>query len=329
MFFIKKVLILFSNADSLNLDKNIFNIDVGTLGVPEFGTNFAINMLLEIKPTHFADLVKIAGLAHGTNVWQGNVRELIVNKVASFSEVVGCRDDIMVSLMNYGMEPSAAFKISEFVRKGKPKKEPDNWILLANQMREYSVPEWFIECCRKIEYMFPKAHACAYVMMAYRVAWFKVYYPLYYYSAFFSIRRSDFDVSAMLGGYDGIKRRLAEIKEKGFSATAKESAVGDTLAVALEMLARGFHFENIDIEKSLAKTFYIDEENKALYLPFMAVDGLGESVANKIIEERSKKPFYCVEDFQMRGKVNQTTINALRELGVFKGMPESAQLSLF
>ena len=133
-------------------------------------------MLLEIKPTHFADLVKIAGLAHGTNVWQGNVRELIVNNVASFSEVVGCRDDIMVSLMNYGMEPSAAFKISEFVRKGKPKKEPDNWIPLASQMREYSVPEWFIECCRKIEYMFPKAHACAYVMMAYRVAWFKVYY---------------------------------------------------------------------------------------------------------------------------------------------------------
>lgn len=325
----KNVISLFTSPKALGVTEDEILCKTGTLGIPEFGTNFAINMLLEIKPTHFADLVKIAGLAHGTNVWQGNVRELIVNNVASFSEVVGCRDDIMVSLMNYGMEPSAAFKISEFVRKGKPKKEPDNWIPLAAQMREYSVPEWFIECCRKIEYMFPKAHACAYVMMAYRVAWFKVYYPLYYYSAFFSIRRSDFDVSAMLGGYDGIKRRLAEIKEKGFSATAKEQAVGDTLAVALEMLARGFMFKNIDIEKSLAKTFYIDEENKCLYLPFMAVDGLGESVANKIVEERSKKPFYCVEDFQTRGKVNQTTVNSLRELGVFEGLPESAQLSLF
>ena len=325
----KNVISLFTTPKALGVTEDEILCKTGTLGIPEFGTNFAINMLLEIKPTHFADLVKIAGLAHGTNVWQGNVRELIVNKVASFNEVVGCRDDIMVSLISYGMEPSAAFKISEFVRKGKPKKEPDNWVPLASQMREYSVPEWFIECCRRIEYMFPKAHACAYVMMAYRVAWFKVYYPLYYYSAFFSIRRSDFDVSAMLGGYDGIKRRLAEIKEKGFGASAKESAVGDTLAVALEMLARGFQFKNIDLEKSLAKTFYIDEENKSLYLPFMSVDGLGEAVANKIVEERNKKPFYCIEDFQMRGKVNQTTVNALRELGVFKDLPESAQLSLF
>ena len=325
----KNVISLFTSPKALGVTEEQILNKTGTLGIPEFGTNFAINMLLEIKPTHFADLVKIAGLSHGTNVWQGNVRDLIVNNVASFNEVVGCRDDIMVSLINYGLDSSKAFKISEFVRKGKAKKEPDTWLEHAALMREHSVPEWFIECCRKIEYMFPKAHACAYVMMTYRVAWFKVYYPLYYYSAFFSIRRSDFDVKAMLGGYDGIKRRLIEIKEKGFSASAKENAVADTLAVALEMLARGFHFENIDLEKSLAKTFYIDEENKALYLPFMAVDGLGESVANKIVEEREKKPFYCVDDFQSRGKVNQTTVNNLRELGVFKNMPESAQLSLF
>ena len=325
----KNVISLFTSPKVLGVTEEQILCKTGTLGIPEFGTNFAINMLLEIKPTHFADLVKIAGLSHGTNVWQGNVRELIVNNVASFNEVVGCRDDIMVSLINYGLDSSKAFKISEFVRKGKAKKEPDTWLEHAALMREHSVPEWFIECCRKIEYMFPKAHACAYVMMAYRVAWFKVYYPLYYYSAFFSIRRSDFDVKAMLGGYDGIKRRLIEIKEKGFGASAKENAVADTLAVALEMLARGFHFENISIEKSLAKTFYIDEENKALYLPFMAVDGLGENVANKIVEEREKKPFYCIDDFQTRGKVNQTTVNNLRELGVFKDMPESAQLSLF
>ncbi len=325
----KNVISLFTSPKVLGVSEDDILCKTGTLGIPEFGTNFAINMLLEIKPTHFADLVKIAGLSHGTNVWQGNVRDLIVNNVASFSEVVGCRDDIMVSLINYGLDSSKAFKISEFVRKGKAKKEPENWLEHAALMREHSVPEWFIECCRKIEYMFPKAHACAYVMMAYRVAWFKIYYPLYYYSAFFSIRRSDFDIKAMLGGYEGIKRRLIEIKEKGYSATAKENAVADTLAVALEMLARGFQFKNINIEKSLAKTFYIDEENKALYMPFMAVDGLGESVANKIVEEREKKPFFCVDDFQTRGKVNQTTINNLRELGIFEGMPESAQLSLF
>ncbi|MDE6285260.1 MAG: PolC-type DNA polymerase III, partial [Bacilli bacterium] len=325
----KNVLSLFNSPQALKVTEEEILCKTGTLGIPEFGTNFAINMLLEIKPTHFADLVKIAGLSHGTNVWQGNVRDLIVNNVATFSEVVGCRDDIMVSLINYGMEDSASFKISEFVRKGMAKKLPDVWLEHAENMRKHDVPEWFIECCRKIEYMFPKAHACAYVMMAYRVAWFKVYYPLYYYSAFFSIRRSDFDVKAMLQGYEGIKRRLIEIRKKGFSATAKENAVADTLAVALEMLARGFSFKNIDIEKSLAKTFYIDTENKCLYLPFMAVDGLGESVANKIVEEREKKPFYCIEDFASRGKVNKTTVDNLRELGVFEGMAETAQMSLF
>ncbi len=325
----QKVLSLFNSPEALGVTPDQILCKTGTLGIPEFGTGFTINMLLEIKPKHFADLVKIAGLSHGTNVWAGNVRDIIVNNVASFADVVGCRDDIMVSLINYGLEPSSAFKISEFVRKGKPKKEPDAWLEHVALMREYNVPEWFIECCRRIEYMFPKAHACAYVMMAFRVAWFKVYYPLYYYSAFFSIRRSDFDITAMLQGYDGIKRKLIEIKEKGYGASVKENAVADTLAVALEMLARGFTFSNLNIEKSLAKTFYIDEENKTLYLPFMAVDGLGEAVANKIVEERNKKPFYCVEDFANRGKVNQTTMDKLRELGLFDGLPESAQMSLF
>ncbi|MEG0977030.1 MAG: PolC-type DNA polymerase III [Bacilli bacterium] len=325
----KNVLSLFNSPKILNVTEEDILCKTGTLGIPEFGTGFVINMLMEIKPTHFSDLVKMAGLSHGTNVWAGNVRDIIVDKVATFAEVVGCRDDIMVSLINYGLEPSKAFKISEFVRKGKAKKEPETWLGHASLMREHSVPEWFIECCRKIEYMFPKAHACAYVMMAYRVAWFKLYYPLYYYSAYFSIRRSDFDVSAMLNGYDGIKRKLIEIKEKGYGASPKETAVADTLAVALEMLARGFKFKNIDIEKSLAKTFFIDALDKSLYLPFMALDGLGESVANKIIEEREKKPFYCIEDFQTRGKVNQTAINALKELDVFGSLPESAQLSFF
>ena len=286
-------------------------------------------MLLEIKPTHFADLVKIAGLSHGTDVWNGNVRDLIINKVATFEEAVGCRDDIMVSLINYGLDSSSAFKISEFVRKGKAKKEPDKWVDHVSLMREFDVPEWFIECCRKIQYMFPKAHACAYVMMSYRIAWFKTYYPLHYYSAFFSIRRSDFDVYAMLQGYDGIKRRIAEIKEKGFNASPKETAVCETLQVALEMLARGYVFKNIDIDISEAKTFVIKEEEKALYLPFCAVDGLGEACGETIVKERKEKPFFCIDDFATRGKVNKTTLEKLKDLKIFKDLPESAQLSLF
>ena len=325
----KKVLSLFNSPEALGVKEENILCPTGTLGIPEFGTNFVIRMLLEIKPTRFADLVKISGLSHGTNVWQGNVRDLIVNNIATFDKVVGCRDDILVYLINYGMEPSTAFKISEFVRKGKASKEPDTWVGMASSMRELSVPEWFIESCRKIQYMFPKAHACAYVMMAYRVAWFKVYYPLYYYSAFFSIRRSDFDVDAMIKGKDGIRRKIAEIKEKGFGATNKETNIAETLNVALEMLERGFTFTNINVERSKAKTFVIDEENKTLILPFMAVDGLGEAVAYKIEEEREIKPFYCIEDFQIRGKVNKTTVERLRSLGVFEGMNESAQLSLF
>ena len=325
----KKILSLFQSPKALGVTSDEIMCQTGTLGIPEFGTNFAINMLLEIKPTYFADLVKIAGLSHGTDVWAGNVRDIIINKVASFEEVVGCRDDIMDRLINYGMESPNAFKISEFVRKGKAKKEPDKWLEMSNEMREYNVPEWFIECCRKIQYLFPKAHACAYVMMAYRVAWFKTYYPLHYYSAFFSIRRSDFDVYSMLQGYDGIKRKIAEIKEKGFNATAKEIAVGETLHVALEMLARGYHFKNIDVEKSMSKTFVIDEEEKALYLPFCAVDGLGDACGDQIVSERNKKPFFCIDDFATRGKVNKTTLEKLKDLGVFKDMPESAQLSLF
>ncbi len=325
----ENVLSLFNRTDALKVTEDAIMCPTGTLGIPEFGTNFVIRMLQEIKPTKFSDLVKISGLSHGTDVWQGNVRDLIVNDIASFDKVVGCRDDIMVLLINYGMEPAAAFKISEFVRKGKATKEPDKWVEFADQMRRVDTPEWFIESCRRIKYMFPKAHACAYVMMAYRVAYFKVYYPLYYYSAYFSIRRSDFDVVAMIKGKEGIRRKIAEVKEKGFGATAKEQAVADTLNVALEMMERGFSFKNISLEESKAKTFVINEEDKCLVLPFMAVEGLGDSVAYKIEEEREVKPFYCIEDFASRGKVNQTTIGKLRDLGVFDGLPESAQMSLF
>lgn len=323
------VMSLFRTCEAIGLKEEDIMCETGTLGVPEFGTNFVVRMLQEVKPTKFADLVKISGLSHGTNVWQNNVREIILDEIATFDDVVGCRDDIMTTLIGYGLEPAEAFNISEFVRKGRPKKEPEKWIPMDDLMREHNVPSWFIEMLRKIEYMFPKAHATAYVMMAYRVAWFKVYHPLNYYSAYFSIRRSDFDVPAMLKGEEAIRRKIVEIKEKGWGRTQKEEALSDTLNVALEMIKRGYTFENVSVDKSLAKTFIINEADKSLTIPFMAIEGLGESVANNIILEREKKPFYSIEDFQNRGKVNKTTMETLELLGVFDGMPESSQMSLF
>ena len=196
-------------------------------------------------------------------------------------------------------------------------------------MKEYNVEEWFIDSCAKIKYMFPKAHAAAYVTSAFRIAWYKVHKPLVYYASYFSTRFQDFDVEAMTGGYDTIKQKIQEIQAKGYDATNKEISLLETLKLALEATARGVVFKTINITKSLAKNFVMVKEENALILPFMALDGLGESVANKIIEERNIKPYYSIEDFQNRGKVNTSTIERLRSLNIFEGMPESSQLSLF
>ena len=325
----KKVISLFNSCKALGVKKEDINCTTGTLGIPEFGTNFVIKMLEETKPTTFAELVKISGLSHGTDVWNGNARDLIINNVVPFKDIIGCRDDIMVNLINYGMDSSRSFKISEFVRKGRASKEPETWNEMEREMRENNIPEWFIGSCKKIKYMFPKAHATAYVMMGYRVAWYKVYYPLYYYMNYFSIRCDDFDINAMIGGKEGIKRRIAEIQAKGFEATNKEKNTLDVLNVALEMVERGFGFKNINLEKSDGTFFTMDEDKKNIYFPFRALDGLGDSVAYKIIEERKIKPFLSIEDFQFRCKVNNTTIDKLKALGVLDNLNESNQLSLF
>ena len=325
----KDVLSLFKSPQSLGITSEDINCFSGTLGIPEFGTNFSIKMLEETRPESFAELVKISGLSHGTDVWAGNARDLILNNVVPFKEVIGCRDDILNTLMNYGMDPSHAFKISEFVRKGKASADPAKWSEYVKDLEAANVPEWFITSCSKIKYMFPKAHATAYVMMALRVAWFKVHMPLYYYSAFLSIRCADFDVEAMAAGKEAVKAKIEEINAKGFGASNKEANVLITLNICLEMLCRGFTFEQIDIAKSDAKYFLINEEKKTLLIPFKALDGLGDSVAYKVIEEREKMPFMSIEDVQNRGKINGTTIDKLRLLGSFKDLPESSQLSLF
>ena len=325
----KETMGIFLSPKPLGVTKEQILNDTGTLGVPEFGTPFTIGMLRDTKPTTFAELIKISGLSHGTDVWLGNAQELIKKNIVPFKEVIGCRDDIMVYLIQNGLEPLKAFKIMEFVRKGKASKDPEGWAKHVEVMKEAGIPDWYIDSCHKIKYMFPKAHAAAYVMSAFRIAWFKVHKPAEYYASYFSTRFSDFDLETMIKGYDAIKQKINEIVAKGYDATNKETSVLETLKLALEATARGFKFGNIDLQKSDSKNYIIADDGITLISPFRTLDGLGDSVANQIIEARNEKPFYCIEDFQTRGHVNQTTLEKLKSLGVLDGMPESAQLSLF
>jgi DNA polymerase-3 subunit alpha (Gram-positive type) len=326
----KRVFSLLCSPKELGVSEEEIMCPTGTLGLPELGTKFVINMLTETKPKTFSELVKISGLSHGTDVWAGNASELIANKVVPFKDVIGCRDDIMVNLINWGMAPKDAFKIMEFVRKGKPTKEPEKWPEWKAKMEEAKVPDWYIESCHKIKYMFPKAHACAYVISAMRIAWFKVYQPMNYYAAYFSIRVTDFDIVTMMKGYEAIKARIEDLEAKGYEASNKETNIIDSLKIALEMSARGFKFGAIDLGKSDATKFLIDKDNSdTLIPPFKTIDGLGDTVAKTIVSERDKKPFISIEDVLHRGKVSQTLIDKMIEMGILNGLPESNQLSLF
>lgn len=306
----------------------------GTLGVPEFGTSFLLGMLEETKPTTFAELIKISGLSHGTDVWLGNARDLCTPNEEGviqvpFKDVIGCRDDIMVNLIQWGLPPAKAFKIMEFVRKGKPSKDPATWAEHAQFMKEHNIPEWYIESCRKIKYMFPKAHATAYVTSAFRIAWFKVHYPILYYCAYLSIRRDQFDIASMIKGEDAIRAKIDEIDDKGNSASNKEQDTRETLLLCLEMVCRGFYFKNIDVDKSDGKKFIITEDQKGLIIPFRALDGLGDNVSEMIVKARKNGPFISIEDLRERGKVNNTSMEKLKELGCLDNLSESNQLSLF
>ena len=325
----KETMGIFLSPEPLGVTKEEIMNETGTLGVPEFGTPFTIGMLTDTKPKTFAELIKISGLSHGTDVWLGNAQELIRNNIVPFSDVIGCRDDIMVYLMYNGMEPIKAFKIMEFVRKGKASKDPEGWAKFKVEMEEAGIADWYINSCEKIKYMFPKAHAAAYVMSAFRIAYFKVHMPGVYYATYFSTRFDDFELETMVKGYDAIRSRMNEIIGKGYSATNKETSVLETLKLSLEATARGFKFGNIDIEKSDGKNFILADDGVTLICPFRTLDGLGDSVAAKIIEERNIKPFYSIEDFSMRGHVNATTVDKLRSLGIFGNLPETSQLSLF
>ena len=324
----KETMSIFTSTKALGVTNEQIMCETGTLGIPEFGTPFTISLVYETKPTTFAELIKISGLSHGTDVWLGNAEDLIKNNIVPFKEVIGCRDDIMVYLMYHGVEPIKAFKIMEFVRKGKASKDLDTWAKHKETMEKAGIEKWFIDSCFKIKYMFPKAHAAAYVISAFRIAWYKVHMPAYFYASWFSTKATDFNIEAMIKGYDAIKNVLVDIANKGFDATNKENGVSECLKVALEMSARGLKVAKYDLYKSKGKIFTV-QDDKTIIPPFSAIDGLGDVVAMNIESEASKGPFISIEDFQSRCKVSQTLIDKMRVMGIFDGMPETSQLSLF
>ena len=324
----KETMSIFTSTKALGVTTDQIMCNTGTLGIPEFGTPFTIKLVEDTKPTSFAELIKISGLSHGTDVWLGNAQELIANNIVPFKETIGCRDDIMVYLMYKGVKPIKAFKIMEFVRKGKASKDPETWKEHVKTMEEAGIPDWFIGSCQKIKYMFPKAHAAAYVISAFRIAWYKVHMPVYFYASWYSSKATDVDVEAMIKGYDAIRNRIIEIQNKGYEATNKENGQLESLKIALEATARGMKFLNVDLYKSEA-TVWVAVSDTEIYPPFNSIDGLGDTVAQNIVEERKKGEFLSIEDVQKRAKISQTLIEKMRMMGIFDGMDESSQLSLF
>jgi DNA polymerase-3 subunit alpha (Gram-positive type) len=318
-----KTMSLFNSVEALGISSNQIRSSVATFGIPEMGTKFVRQMLEETRPSTFADLLQISGLSHGTGVWIGNAQELIRKKICTIKTVIGCRDDIMLYLIyKAGLDKALAFKITESVRKGKGL--TDEW---KQVMKQHDVPDWYIDSCEKIEYMFPRAHAAAYVTSAVRSAYFKLYYPIAFYCTYFSVRAADFDVDLFSKGYDAIMKKLIEIEEKAFQATTKEKAMISILEMGLEMTARGFQFKSIDLYRSQANRFIID--GNSLIPPFSSVQGIGENAARQIEVAREQGPFLSIEDFQSRSKVSRTVIELLAGMGCFRGLPESNQLSLF
>ncbi|TDL35017.1 PolC-type DNA polymerase III [Jeotgalibacillus sp. S-D1] len=317
-----EVMKIFSGTESLGVTEEQIMCKTGTLGIPEFGTRFVRQMLEDTKPTTFSELVQISGLSHGTDVWLGNAQELIHNGICELSDVIGCRDDIMVYLIYQGLDPSLAFKIMEFVRKGKGL-NPE-W---EEEMKKNNVPDWYIDSCKKIKYMFPKAHAAAYVLMAVRIAYFKVHHPKLYYAAYFTVRAEDFDLEAMKAGSQTIKSRIEAINAKGLDAAPKEKSLLTVLELCLEMCERGYKFSQVDLYKSDAKNFII--EGDTLIPPFNAIPGLGTNAAINIVAAREHGEFLSKEDLQKRGKVSKTIIEYLESQGCLDGMPDQNQLSLF
>jgi len=317
-----KTMALFSSTESIGISPEELQSPVATFAIPEFGTKFVRQMLEDTRPTTFAELVRISGLSHGTDVWLNNAQELIRNKKAVLAEVISTRDDIMVYLIHKGLEPSVAFKIMEKVRKGKGLAEEDQ-----QEMKKNNIPDWYIGSCNKIKYMFPKAHAVAYVLMAVRIAYFKVHYPLAFYATYFTVRADDFEIDIMMQGKDAIKNALKNIQDQGNLATTKEKNLATVLEVAYEMTLRGFVFHPIQLYKSDATEFIIYENG--LIPPFSSLSGVGKAAAQGIAATCEGSTILSIEDFQERSKISKTVIELLKEYGCLNDLPDTNQLSLF
>ena len=328
-----KTLSIFHSTEALGISPESLGSSVGTLGIPEFGTKFVRQMLEATKPARFSELVRISGFSHGEDVWVNNAQDLIASGTAKLSEAISARDDIMIYLIQKGVEPKLAFGIMEMVRKGKGRSIPEADLEL---LRRNNVPEWYIESCQKIKYMFPKAHAVAYVMMAFRIAYFKVHYPLAFYASYFSIRASEFEPDIMLKGEAAIRAELKRLEQRNTAnstsssgaLTAKEKNLITILEVALEMHLRGFRFVNVDLNQSEA-TRFLPVDKQSLLPPLGALPGVGATVANSIVAARREKPFSSIEDLRIRARVSKAIIETMERYGCLGDLAPSEQTVLF
>ena len=317
-----KTMQIFSGVEPLNLERNDLDLKVGTLGIPEFGTSFVRQMLTETRPTTFAELLRISGLSHGTDVWLNNARDLIQEEIAELKEVISVRDDIMNYLNQQGLDPADSFSIMEHVRKGKGLAAEEE-----KKMRAAGVPDWYIDSCKKIKYMFPKAHAAAYVMMAFRIAYFKVRHPEEFYTTYFTIKAGDFDAEIVSQGYQYVLDYYQELESRSSELTAKDKNLMTVLEIVIEAMARGINFLPVDLYRSSISDFQLTKEG--LLPPLISLTGLGSAAAESLLTARQESKFSSIEDLQNRTSLSSTVIDVMKEHGSLEGLPERDQLSLF
>jgi DNA polymerase-3 subunit alpha (Gram-positive type) len=318
----KETMSIFSSTKALGVTKEQINSEVGTFGVPEFGTKFVRGMLVDTRPTTFEELIRISGLSHGTDVWLNNAQTLIQEEITTLNNAICTRDDIMTYLIGEGLPPNPSFKIMECVRKGKGLTEEQEAL-----MREYNIPDWYIDSCKKIKYMFPKAHAAAYVTMAFKIAWFKVHIPIAYYASFFSIRADEFESDSMLYGKERVRARMKEIDSQGNAAATKDKNMYPILELVLEMNERGIKFLPVDIYLSDATKFLVEEEG--IRPPLSALTGFGEVDSAKLIEARNLGRFTSIEQMSIAAKLGKVAVETLKKAGCLEGMPRSEQMDMF